>query len=217
MSHINTQFGDCNIVMVNSSHMDFTPVLGTPLTKYSSWQVGSLSSFSTSHPNATITTLPMPEGRMPNRSLQNAILKCADVFILSLDTTDIWSGEDWMDTLSKFEVPVLCWVDRSREEQCIQAYKKQTMKSLLRQYKTQTKLEVSRNDENSSAVNKDARSLYSYTPSWPVKDYDTLVNEIKISLGADTPIFGFDPTDLTQSEKERTWKENRLVTHSRTF
>lgn len=134
-------------------------------------------------------------------------LGCADAFILLLDTCGYLGRPLWIKKLKEYQVPVVCLIERINEEQCIEEYKQDTKNSLLRQARTQTKLEASKEAENNS-VQKLSRNLYYYTSSWPVKDYNSIVEKIKTSFGEDTPIFSFDSTCLHRLENEGELKKD---------
>eukprot|EP01099_Mayorella_cantabrigiensis_P005639 TRINITY_DN457_c0_g2_i3.p1 TRINITY_DN457_c0_g2~~TRINITY_DN457_c0_g2_i3.p1 ORF type:complete len:297 (+),score=73.54 TRINITY_DN457_c0_g2_i3:86-976(+) len=204
---IHTQFGDCNIIVVDSGHFGFQPVFGTPLTHFGDWDAGDLITFPSSHPNTTITTLPVPEGRLPNYSLQEAVLGCADAFILLLDTCGTDDTRYWCEKLSKCQVPVVCWIERHREEEYIREYKKQTMNRLLGRYQAQTKLELSKEKETTT-VERDSYGLCDFFSDHLVMDYNTMVNKIKSSFGEHTPIFSFDPTGLPSYGEESKEKKD---------
>eukprot|EP01099_Mayorella_cantabrigiensis_P005638 TRINITY_DN457_c0_g2_i2.p1 TRINITY_DN457_c0_g2~~TRINITY_DN457_c0_g2_i2.p1 ORF type:complete len:194 (+),score=43.82 TRINITY_DN457_c0_g2_i2:190-771(+) len=142
----------------------------------------------------------MPAGRMTNYSFQKAILPCADAFILVLDTCVSHLTNRWTRVLAECQVPVMCWIERTQEERVIANYKKLKMKYLLRLSCTREKLKNSK--ETGSNVGGISSDLRGYFPCWPVKDYDTLVSEIKTALGDDTLIFSFDSTGLPHFGRE---------------
>jgi len=141
----------------------------------------------------------MPEGRMPNFSFQSSVLGCADAFILIVDTSYYREYNTWVEKLSKgFEnIPVICWIDRSREKETIKDWKKQTIKDLRRQSKLQNKLQDMKEVETDFKKNsRTSHGLNIYSRSFPIVDYVELVDKIKSNFGDETPIFNLDSTGL---------------------
>lgn len=194
---IEPKFGACNVVIVDDAYLALDSVLGPPVTAFHHWETGNLVTFPTSIPDVTMTSLPMPEGRMPNYALQKITLSCADAFLLILDTCGYRSSH-WIEELKTYEnVPVVCWIDRSREAESIASYQQNTIKSLKRQYAVQASLQANKDSEGTAdKIHRESRQLYNYAQHYPVMDYEEMVKEIKTVLGPETPIYNFDSTGV---------------------
>jgi len=138
----------------------------------------------------TLTNLPTPKGRMANYSLQKKVMSEAQLFVFLVTTTHFSKSN-----LVKCprDVPSLCWIDNSNEEQAISEWKRQERERFLTLSQT-----VIQNEEQKKQDSK----LSSYRFFWSSRPHDfpitsfEKVEKIVRNIRPETEVFSCRSTSL---------------------
>lgn len=149
-----------NVVLVSSIYypnMANLPNL-THLETTKERRSGIQTTFSSnSAPGLSLSNLPRPTGRIANYSLQNKVLKNADLFILHATTADFTTG---FHAKCPRDVPSICWIDNSNEEETVEKWKKQSRQRFLNLQRTTNDIATQK------YVKSDPKKIETYRLGW---------------------------------------------------